>query len=78
MEESRWKPVMELPCTLAVDLSVLHFRVRDFLAVRAGSVLRCDWGLGRDVPLRVNGTLIGWGELESTNSRLAVRVTELA
>jgi hypothetical protein len=31
-----------------------------------------------DVPLRVNGILIGWGELEAAGARLAVRVTELA
>ncbi len=78
MDESRWQPVMGLPCNLWVELALPHFKVRDFLSVRIGSVLHTEWSLGRDVPLQVNGALIGWGELESINTRLAVRVTELA
>ena len=78
MDEGRWQPVMGLPCTLSVDIELPHFRVRDFLAVRIGSVVQTQWSLGRDVPLWVNGALIGWGELESIGTRLAVRVTEVA
>ncbi len=77
-DEERWQPVMGLPCELSVDLALPHFKVRDFMAVRIGSVLHTGWSMGRDVPLRVNGALIGWGELESISTRLAVRVTDLA
>lgn len=78
LDEGRWHPVMGLPCTLSVDLELPHLKVQDFLSLRVGSVLHSLWSLGRDVPLRVNGALIGWGELESISTRLAVRVTELA
>ena len=77
-EDLRWKPVLGLPCQLTVDLPLPHFKVADFLALRAGSVIATNWHLAHDIPLRVNGTLVGWAEFEGAGSRLAVRLTELA
>lgn len=77
-EEARWRPVLGLPCQLTVDLPLPQFKVADFLGLSPGSVLRTGWQLARDIPLRINGTLVAWGEFEGTGSRLAVRLTELA
>lgn len=77
-EDRRWQPVLGLPCQLTVELPLPKFKVADFLALRAGSVLATGWQLTRDIPLRINGTLIGWGEFEGAGTRLAVRLTELA
>jgi flagellar motor switch/type III secretory pathway protein FliN len=77
-EEARWLPVLELPCQFAVELPLPNFKVADFLRLRAGSVIATGWRVTHDVPLRVNGTLIGWGEFDGSGSRLAVRLTELA
>jgi flagellar motor switch/type III secretory pathway protein FliN len=77
-EEGRWQPVLGLPCQLTVDLPLPHFKVADFLQLQAGSVIPTEWRLTRDVPLRVNGALIAWGEFEGVAGRLAVRITELA
>jgi flagellar motor switch/type III secretory pathway protein FliN len=77
-EDVRWRPVLGLPCQLTVDLPLPDFRVRDFLSLRSGSVIATGWRLTRDVPLRVNGTLIGWGEFEGAGKRLGIRLTELA
>jgi len=77
-EDLRWRPVLALPCQLTVDLPLPHFKVADFLALRAGSVIGTNWRVAHDVPLRVNGTLIAWAELEGSGRRLAVRLTELA
>jgi len=76
--ELRWRPVLDLPCQLTVDLPLPHFKVADFLGLRLGSVVGTNWRLAHDIPLRVNGTLIGWAEFEGTRSQLAVRVTDLA
>jgi flagellar motor switch/type III secretory pathway protein FliN len=78
VEDPRWRPVLHLHCAFTVDLLLPGFHVKNFLALRVGSVVGTGWGATRDVPLRVNGTLIGWGEMESTGNCLAVRVTELA
>ena len=76
--EARWEPVLTLPCCLSVDISLPGFKVSDFVRLRPGTIATSGWDVARDVPLRVNGVLIGWGELEEAGNRLAIRVTELA
>jgi flagellar motor switch/type III secretory pathway protein FliN len=78
VEESRWTPVLRLPCHLTVDLPVPAFTIGDLLKMQAGSAFATRWQVGHDVPLRINGTLIGWSEFEVVGQRLAVRLTELA
>jgi flagellar motor switch/type III secretory pathway protein FliN len=77
-EEARWRPMLGLPCQLTVDLPFPGFKVADFLNLQPGSVMATGCRIVHDVPLRVNGTLIGWGEFEGAGKRLAVRLTELA
>lgn len=77
-EDPRWQAVMTLPCQITVDLSLPGFTVSHFLALRIGSVVGTCWAVARDIPVRVNGAVIAWGELEAAGKRLAVRLTELA
>jgi flagellar motor switch/type III secretory pathway protein FliN len=77
-DDIRWRRVLGLPCGLTVDLAMPDFKVADLLKLRVGSVINAHWSLGRDVPLRLNGTLLGWSEFEVVADNLAVRVTELA
>ena len=78
MEEGRWQPFLKLPCQLTIDLSLSGFTVADFLKLRKGSVISTRWRVSREVSIRVNGALIGWGEFEGSGDRLAIRLTELA
>jgi flagellar motor switch/type III secretory pathway protein FliN len=77
-EEKRWQPVLALPCQITIDLELPGFKVADLLKLGPGSVLATTWPVRKDVPLRVNGTLIGWSEFEVVGEKLAVRLTELA
>jgi flagellar motor switch/type III secretory pathway protein FliN len=77
-EDRRWRPVLVLPCEFSVDLPVPGFTIADLLKLRRGSVINAHWHVGQDVPLRLNGTLIGWSEFEVMGNNLAVRLTELA
>lgn len=77
-DEARWRPALDLPCRLTVELPLPSFKVSDFLALATGSVVATEWRITRDIPLRINGTLIAWGEFEGAGGRLAVRLTELA
>jgi flagellar motor switch/type III secretory pathway protein FliN len=77
-DDPRWRPVLDLPCQLSVDLPLPNFKVADYLKLQTGSVMATNWRVTHDVPLHVNGTLIGWGEFEGAGKRLAVRLTELA
>ena len=77
-EDARWKPVLDLPCELVVHLSLPDFKIADLLKLRSGSVINAHWRVGGDVPLHLNGLLIGWSEFEVVGNNLAVRLTELA
>jgi flagellar motor switch/type III secretory pathway protein FliN len=76
--ESRWRPALGLNCQLTVELPLPEFKVADYLRLQPGSVIATRWRITRDVPLRVNGTLIGWCEFEGAGNHVAVRLTELA
>jgi flagellar motor switch/type III secretory pathway protein FliN len=77
-DDLRWRPVLDLPCELTVDLPLPGFRIADLLQLRAGTVINAHWRLGQDVPLRLHGTLLGWIEFEVAGDSLAARMTELA
>ena len=77
-DEARWLPVLGLPCVVAVELPIPGFKVGDFQTLRAGSVITTGCRVSHDVPVLVNGALIGWGEFDGSGERLAVRLTELA
>jgi flagellar motor switch/type III secretory pathway protein FliN len=65
-----------LPCTLTLEVPVVHFTIGDLLALKEGSIVETSCHHTSDVPLRVNQMLIGWTEFEAVEDRLAVRMTE--
>jgi flagellar motor switch/type III secretory pathway protein FliN len=67
-----------LPCTLALDLPVINFTVGDLLSLAKGSIVETGYHQSSDLPLRVNGQLVGWTEFEVVGERLAVRLTDLS
>jgi|HubBroStandDraft_1064217.scaffolds.fasta_scaffold477150_2 flagellar motor switch/type III secretory pathway protein FliN len=73
-----WRPVLGLGCELTVDLPMPGFKIADLLKLHKGSIINAHWRVGRDVPLCLNTTLIGWIEFEMVGGNLAVRLTELA
>jgi flagellar motor switch/type III secretory pathway protein FliN len=75
--DALWKPVLGLGCELTVDLPVPDFKIADLLKLHKGSIVNAHWRVGRDVPLCLNATPIGWIEFEVVGGNLAVRLTEL-
>lgn len=67
-----------LPCTLALEVPVVRFTIGDLLSLSQGSVVETACHHTSDVPLRVNGLLIGWTEFDVIGDHLAVRITEQA
>jgi flagellar motor switch/type III secretory pathway protein FliN len=67
-----------LPCTLVLDIPVVNFTVGDLLNLKNGSVVETAYHQSSDLPLRVNGQLVGWTEFEVVGERLAVRLTDLS
>jgi flagellar motor switch protein FliN/FliY len=73
-----WARVENLPCTLTVEIPIPDFRVSDLVRLAPGKIIATRWTVGIDVPLLINGELIAWSEFEIVQSRLAIRLTELA
>jgi flagellar motor switch/type III secretory pathway protein FliN len=67
-----------LPCTIVLDIPVVRFTVAHLLALGRGSVVETAYHQSSDLPLRVNGQLVGWTEFEVVGDRLAVRLTDLS
>jgi flagellar motor switch/type III secretory pathway protein FliN len=67
-----------LPCTLALDLPVVNFTVGHLLNLTNGSIVETAYHQSSDLPLHVNGQLVGWTEFEVVGERLAVRLTDLS
>jgi flagellar motor switch/type III secretory pathway protein FliN len=73
-----WAPVLDLHCTLTVDVPLSGFTAGSLLHLGKSSVIASQWQTLADVPLRVNGTVIAWCAFEVVRNRLAVRITEFA
>ena len=66
-----------LPCTLALEVPVVHVTVGTLLAMQVGTLVESAWHQSTDMPLRVNGLLMAWTEFEVVGERLAARITDL-
>jgi flagellar motor switch/type III secretory pathway protein FliN len=67
-----------LPCTIALDIPVVNFTVGDLMGLVPGAIVETAYHQSSDLPLRVNGQLVGWTEFEVVGDRLAVRLTDLS
>lgn len=67
-----------LPCQLSLEIPIPGFTVSGLLRLSPNDVINTLWLQGSDVPLRVNGKLIGWTEFEVIDDRLAARLTQIA
>jgi hypothetical protein len=66
-----------LPVELEVGIPLSDFRVRNLLAIEAGTVVASQWGHGDDVPLGAGDVQLAWSEFEVVDTKLAVRLTRL-
>ena len=67
-----------LPCTVALDVPVTGFTVRNLLEMAPGVLVETACHQSSDLPMRVNGLLMAWTEFEVIGERLAARITDLA
>ncbi len=66
-----------LPCTLALEVPIVHFTIGSLLSMKVGTLIESAWHQSTDIPLRVNGLLMAWTEFEVVGERLAARITDL-
>ncbi len=73
-----WDAFQHLPCQLSLEIPVPRFTVSTLLRLSPNDVVNTHWLQGSDVPLRVNGKLIGWTEFEVIDDHLTARLTQIA
>jgi flagellar motor switch/type III secretory pathway protein FliN len=73
-----WPAFQLLPCQLSLEIPVPGFTIAALLRLSANDVVNTHWLQGSDVPLHVNGKLIGWTEFEVIDVHLAARLTQIA
>lgn len=67
-----------MPCELSVELNVSGLTVGALYRLGVDSIVETSQVDGANVPVKLNGQLIAWGEFYVLNDRLAVRISELA
>jgi len=77
-ESDRLELMPLLPFTLTLEIPVVRFTIQDLLSLKIGTIVETACHQTGDIPLRVNGILLGWTEFDVISDRLAVRITEQA
>jgi len=73
-----WATISSFPALLSVGVPFHQLRVRDLLRLQAGQVISTTWKCSDDVPLRLGGVQLAWGEFDVQNGRIVLRLTHLA
>lgn len=69
---------MDIPVRLSVELGRAELPIRDVVNVGRGSVIELDRSLGEALDVRVNGVLIGHGEIVVVDEeRLGLRFVDI-
>jgi flagellar motor switch/type III secretory pathway protein FliN len=66
-----------LTCKASTEIPVPFFTVGDLLNLRKGTVIQSASPIANDVPVYINKILLGRGQFEIIEKRLAIRITEL-
>jgi flagellar motor switch protein FliN/FliY len=75
---SRIDLVFDVPVCLSVELGRTEVPIRDVVNLGRGSIIELDRGPGAPLDVRVNGVLIGRGEVVLVNSeKLGLRFVEV-
>jgi flagellar motor switch protein FliN len=78
-EMARLDLVLDIPVRLSVELGRTEIPIRDVVNLGRGSMIELDGAPGAPLDVRVNGVLIGRGEIVVVNEeRLGLRFVEVA
>jgi flagellar motor switch protein FliN/FliY len=78
-EAARLDLVLDIPVRLSVELGRTEIPIRDVVNLGRGSMIELNGSPGAPLDVRVNGVLIGRGEVVVINEeRLGLRFTEVA
>jgi len=68
---------LDLPVRVTVELARKKLKVREVLNLQVDSVIEMEQSAGENVDLRLNGDVVGNGEIVVIEDMMGLRVTDL-
>ena len=73
----KWPALQLAPVALAVRVPLAGVSLRELQELVAGKTIESKWPAADEVPLYAGGVLLSWGEFETAEQRMAIRMTRL-
>ena len=77
-EHPAWPSLARVPETLTALIPLRRFTVRSLLLLDKGQMIESNRSLAEDIPMKIGGVQIAWGEFEVVERTMALRVTRVA
>jgi flagellar motor switch protein FliN/FliY len=71
------RPFLEVPVNVTVELARKKLKVREILNLHVDAVIQMEQSAGENVDLRLNGVVVGNGEIVVIEDMMGLRVTDL-
>jgi flagellar motor switch protein FliN/FliY len=78
LKEEVMSPISQAPVQLQLELGKVHCSLQKLIELRPNDVLSLDQPLGQMIDLRLQGRLIGRGQIVKLGDQLGLRISELA
>jgi len=69
--------VLDIPVTMAMEVGRARLSIRNLLQLGRGSVVELDRLAGEPMDVKVNGVLVGHGEVVVVNEKFGIRLTSV-
>jgi len=76
-QQANLEMIFDVPIQVSAELGSSVIKVKDLLNLCPGAVVELDRQAGESIDLKVNGVLIGKGDVVVVNENFGLRITEV-
>jgi len=76
-QQANLEMIFDVPIRISAELGSSVIKVKDLLNICPGSVVELERQAGESIDLKVNGVLIGKGDVVVVNENFGLRITEI-
>ena len=76
-QQANLEMIFDVPIRVSAELGSSVIKVKDLLNICPGSVIELERQAGESIDLKVNGVLIGKGDVVVANENFGLRITEI-
>ncbi|MCL6270130.1 flagellar motor switch protein FliN [Sansalvadorimonas sp. 2012CJ34-2] len=69
--------ILDIPVVMSLEVGSTELTVNELLSMGSGTVIELNRHTGDPLDVKVNGKLVGRGEVVESNSRYGIRLTEV-